>query len=148
MSPPTPTVAFFDIGGTLASVALSPGGDRIEHLGVHPDVPGVLEDLRRRGARLGIVSDPGPVPHEEVDRALEGPASGASSTPTSSSTAPRTPRASSSGPWRAPVPWTVPSSSARTPANGHTPCGPGCWWRRTHGWRSRCSGETTCATSG
>jgi hypothetical protein len=65
------TVAFFDIGGTLASVTLSPGGDRIERLDVYPRVPEVLEDLRRRGTRLGIVSDPGPLPGEEVDRALE-----------------------------------------------------------------------------
>ncbi len=71
MSTPNGTVAFFDVGGTLASVALSPAGDRIERLAVYPDVPGVLEDLRRRGARLGILSDPGPLPHGEVDRALE-----------------------------------------------------------------------------
>jgi hypothetical protein len=65
------TVAFFDIGGTLASATLSPGGDRIERLGVYPYVPGVLEELRRRGTRVGVISDPGPVPGEEVDRALE-----------------------------------------------------------------------------
>ena len=61
---------FFDIGDTLASVAVSPSGDRIERLAVYPFVPGVLAELRDRGARLGILSDPGPVPHEEVDRAL------------------------------------------------------------------------------
>ncbi|SFT86605.1 Peptidase family M28 [Geodermatophilus amargosae] len=71
MSSLTGTVAFFDLGGTLASVALSPDGDRIADLTVYADVPEVLADLRRRGARGGIVSDPGPVPHEEVDRALE-----------------------------------------------------------------------------
>ena len=70
MSPLTGTVVLFDVGGTLASVTLSPAGDRIETLAVYPDVPDVLEDLRRRGARIGIVSDPGPVPAEEVDRAL------------------------------------------------------------------------------
>lgn len=70
MSSPTGTVAFSDIGGTPASVALSPAGDRIETLAVHPDVPGVLEDLRRRVARVGVVPDPGPLAHEEVDRTL------------------------------------------------------------------------------
>ena len=70
MSSRTGTVVLFDVGGTLASVTLSAGGDRIEHLAVYPDVPGVLDDLRRRGARVGIVSDPGPVPRAEVDRAL------------------------------------------------------------------------------
>ncbi|NEM06069.1 M28 family peptidase [Geodermatophilus normandii] len=71
MSSLTGTVAFFDVGGTLASVALSPDGDRIADLAVYADVPEVLADLRRRGAWVGIVSDPGPVPHEEVDRALQ-----------------------------------------------------------------------------
>src|SRR3712207_9414700 len=71
MSTLTGTVAFFDIGGTLASVTLSPDGDRIADLTVYADVPEVLADLRRRGARVGIVSDPGPVPHGEVDRALQ-----------------------------------------------------------------------------
>src|SRR3712207_2918586 len=71
MNPLTGTVAFFDIGGTLASAGLSPSGDRIEQLAVYPYVPGVLGELRERGARLGIISDPGSLPPEELDRALE-----------------------------------------------------------------------------
>jgi leucyl aminopeptidase len=71
MDPLTGTVVFFDIGGTLASVALSPNGDRVEGLLVYPDVWGVLEELRGRGARLGVISDPGPVASEEIGRALE-----------------------------------------------------------------------------
>ncbi len=59
MNPLTGTVVFFDIGGTLASVALSSNADRIEQLAVYPYVPGVLAELRERGARLGIISDPG-----------------------------------------------------------------------------------------
>ncbi|MCV2489185.1 M20/M25/M40 family metallo-hydrolase [Geodermatophilus sp. YIM 151500] len=65
----TGTAVFFDIGDTLASVALSGAGDRIE-LTVYPYVPGVLAELRDRGARLGVLSDPGPLPTQEVDRAL------------------------------------------------------------------------------
>src|SRR5688500_18951908 len=71
MNPLTGTVAFFDIGGTLASAVLSARGDRIEQLAVYPYVPGVLRQLRERGARLGIMSDPGSLPHEELDRALD-----------------------------------------------------------------------------
>ena len=67
----TGTSVFFDIGDTLASVTLAPAGDRIDRLAVYPYVPGVLAELRDRGARLGIISDRGPIPAEEVDRALE-----------------------------------------------------------------------------
>jgi hypothetical protein len=65
------TVAFFDIGRTLAVVAMSARGDRIEKLAVYPYVPGVLGELRDRGARLGIISNPGPLPAAEVNHALE-----------------------------------------------------------------------------
>lgn len=71
MDPLTGTLAFFDIGNTLASVTISPSGDRIEKLTVYPDVPGVLGELRDHGARLGIISNPGPIPAEDVNRALE-----------------------------------------------------------------------------
>jgi bacterial leucyl aminopeptidase len=67
-----PAVAFFDIGHTLALVAMSACGDRIENLAVYPYVPGVLGELRDRGARLGVISDPGPLPAAEVNHGLEG----------------------------------------------------------------------------
>jgi hypothetical protein len=63
-------VAFFDIGDTLAAVSLSGSGDRIE-LTAFPGVREVLDDLRARGVRLGVVSDPGPIPPDEVTRALK-----------------------------------------------------------------------------
>jgi hypothetical protein len=63
-------VAFFDIGNTLASVAVSPSGDRIEQLTVYPDVPSVLRALRNQGVRLGIISDRGTIPAENVNQAL------------------------------------------------------------------------------
>src|SRR5215204_5783871 len=62
--------AFFDIGNTLASVTIAAGGDRIESLAVYPYVPGVLAELRDLGARLGIISDRGPIPADEVNQAL------------------------------------------------------------------------------
>jgi hypothetical protein len=64
-------VAFFDIGDTLASVGLSPSGEEIESLTAYPYVPGVLDELRGRGVRLGVLSHRGPIPAQEVDRALE-----------------------------------------------------------------------------
>lgn len=63
-------VAFFDIGDTLAAVSLPGSGDRIE-LTAFPGVREVLDDLRARGVRLGVVSDPGPIPPDEVTRALK-----------------------------------------------------------------------------
>src|SRR6266536_5814472 len=65
-------VAFFDIGDTLASVTVSPSGERIERLTVYPDVPSVLRALRDQGVRLGIISDRGTIPAESVNQALEG----------------------------------------------------------------------------
>ena len=67
----TGTVVFFDIGNTLASVAISPSGDRIEELAVYPYVAGVLVELRERGARLGIISNRGGIAADEVNRALQ-----------------------------------------------------------------------------
>lgn len=67
----TGAVAFFDIGNTLASVAISPSGDRIDRLTVYPYVPGVLTELSERGARLGIISNPGALPAQEVNQALQ-----------------------------------------------------------------------------
>jgi bacterial leucyl aminopeptidase len=64
-------VAFFDIGNTLASVVVAPSGDRIERLTVFPDVPAVLGALISRGVRLGIISDRGTIPAEQVNQALE-----------------------------------------------------------------------------
>jgi hypothetical protein len=64
-------VAFFDIGNTLATVVVAASGDRIERLSVYPDVPSVLTELRDRGVRLGIISDRGPIPAEQVNHALE-----------------------------------------------------------------------------
>lgn len=64
------TAVFFDIGNTLASVALSSTGDRIDHLAVYSYVPEVLTELRECGARLGVISDRGPVPESDVNAAL------------------------------------------------------------------------------
>jgi hypothetical protein len=67
----TGALAFFDIGDTLASVSVSPSGDQIEKLTVYPYVPGILGKLRDYGARLGIISNRGPLPAEDVNQALE-----------------------------------------------------------------------------
>jgi len=64
-------VAFFDIGNTLAMVLVSAAGNRIDELTVFPDIPPVLEELRLKGVRLGILSDRGSIPEEDVNEALE-----------------------------------------------------------------------------
>jgi len=63
-------VAFFDIGDTLASVTVAPTGDRIERLTAYPHVPPVLAALRDQEVPLGVISDRGPFPAEEVNQAL------------------------------------------------------------------------------
>lgn len=62
---------FFDIGETLGSVRLTASADSIERIDVFPEVPGVLRELSNRGARLGIISNPGGISEDEVKRALE-----------------------------------------------------------------------------
>jgi phosphoglycolate phosphatase-like HAD superfamily hydrolase len=65
------SVVFFDIGNTLASVRVSTDGRDIESLIVYPEILSVLETLREKGARLGILSDRGAIPEERVNAALD-----------------------------------------------------------------------------
>lgn len=65
------TVVLFDVGDTVASVAVGAVGDRIVRLSVYPHVPAVLGRLREGGARLGILSDPGGIPAGDLDQALQ-----------------------------------------------------------------------------
>jgi hypothetical protein len=58
---------FFDIGSTLGEPRLSPPPHfRLEQLDLYPYVPGVLADLRSRGARLGIISNIGEITPEQI----------------------------------------------------------------------------------
>ncbi|WP_431676894.1 M20/M25/M40 family metallo-hydrolase [Kitasatospora sp. KL5] len=50
---------------------VSPDGQDITDLTSFPDVPAVLEALRGRSVRLGILSDRGPVPADRVEAALD-----------------------------------------------------------------------------
>lgn len=63
-------VVFLDIGNTLASVRVSVDQQDIESLTVYPGIPLILEKLREKGARLGILSDRGTIPEERVNAAL------------------------------------------------------------------------------
>ena len=63
-------VAFFDIGNTLAAVRVAATQNRIEEMMVYPDVLPMLEALDQKGARLGILSNRGLVPEENVNEAL------------------------------------------------------------------------------
>ena len=64
--------AFFDIGETLGSARFSPHlPHRLERLDVYPQVPEVLQGLRDNDVRLGIVSNVGQEPAENVRRVLE-----------------------------------------------------------------------------
>ncbi|EQD86086.1 peptidase M28 [Saccharopolyspora erythraea D] len=61
---------FFDLGDTLASVAVGPDGRTIVELKVFDDVRPILDDLRELGCPLGLISNPGAISHDEVDRWL------------------------------------------------------------------------------
>ena len=64
------SVFFFDIGDTLGAVTFNGAGDRIERIDVFPNVTDILRKLHERGARLGIISNRGEIPEENVLEAL------------------------------------------------------------------------------
>lgn len=68
---PPCTAAFFDISSTLAFVRASADATRIEELAVYPGVRKVLADLSGAGVRLGIITDPAPVPAAAFRSKLE-----------------------------------------------------------------------------
>ncbi|MGI8806992.1 MAG: M28 family peptidase [Acidimicrobiales bacterium] len=80
-APTDGAVAFFDIGNTLASVALSADGERIERLTAYGHVPPVLAALKERGVSIGIISDRGAITEDDVNVALAGAGLDASLTP-------------------------------------------------------------------
>ena len=49
---------------------VSSSGDRLESLAIYPYVPRVLQDLRAQGVRLGIISNRGSLPEEQINEAL------------------------------------------------------------------------------
>lgn len=64
------SAVFFDIGNTLGSVIRDPSGRTIERIDVLDGVLESLNELRRRGLRLGIISDRGTIEEREVLRAM------------------------------------------------------------------------------
>ena len=62
-------VVFFDIGDTLASVKIGPN-DSVEITPLRGVVE-VLQELRAQGARLGIISNRGNIPEQNVNDALK-----------------------------------------------------------------------------
>jgi leucyl aminopeptidase len=62
-------VVFFDIGDTLASVTIGPN-DSIELTPLR-EVEQVLQELHTQGARLGIISNRGNIPEQNVNDALK-----------------------------------------------------------------------------
>jgi FMN phosphatase YigB (HAD superfamily) len=58
---------FFDLGGTLGTAVVS---THLTGFDVFPFVPGLLESLRQRPVRLGVISNTGADGHETVDAVL------------------------------------------------------------------------------
>lgn len=66
------SVAFFDIGDTLGAVELSgsAGGGSAVTITPFPGVLDALRALRSSGARMGLLSNPGPIPVADVEAGL------------------------------------------------------------------------------
>jgi hypothetical protein len=62
-------VIFFDIGETLGQVSMNPDG-RPLRLSLYPYVTPILTSLRDAGLRLGVISNTGDRPREEIDALL------------------------------------------------------------------------------
>ncbi|BAY09920.1 M20/M25/M40 family metallo-hydrolase [Calothrix sp. NIES-2098] len=71
MSETAQPAIFFDIGATLGSPRISPFPYRLEGLDVYPYVPEILQQLRDRNLRLGIISNIGDDTPENVKRVLQ-----------------------------------------------------------------------------
>jgi bacterial leucyl aminopeptidase len=64
------SVVFFDIGGTLGSVQISPEGSPIR-LEVYSEARETLDLLRQQQVRMGIISNPGSASPATVEGLLE-----------------------------------------------------------------------------
>src|SRR4051794_21928350 len=62
---------FFDLGDTLGTAVLSPPPSRLVSFDVFPFVPPLLESLKGRGLRLGVISNTGEDGGTAVDSVLE-----------------------------------------------------------------------------
>src|SRR4051812_25079851 len=70
MSFPPGSTAFFDIWTTLAFVELSADGEHLATFTVYPHVIKILRELAGEGVRLGVLSDRGRIPEDEMRYAL------------------------------------------------------------------------------
>jgi len=64
-------IIFFDLGNTLGEARLSTSSDSVERFDVFPGIPQVLDSLQRAGMTLGIISNTGTIPGQNVAAALE-----------------------------------------------------------------------------
>jgi len=63
-------VIFFDLGDTLGTPSFSPPPVHLAGFDVFPFVPTLLQDLKSRGLRLGLISNTGDDPGVAVDSVL------------------------------------------------------------------------------
>src|SRR5947209_3777907 len=61
---------FFDLGDTLGTPVLTPAGLQLEGFNVFPFAPPVLQWVRDRGLRNGIISNTGEDPGSHVNQVL------------------------------------------------------------------------------
>lgn len=64
-------VLFFDLGDTLGSPILTPPPMHLTGFSVFPFVRPILDDIRRRGLRIGVISNSGDDEGERVNQVLE-----------------------------------------------------------------------------
>jgi hypothetical protein len=71
MTASTISAIFFDLGDTLGTPVLSPPPSRLVRFDVFPFVPPILDDLKRRKFRLGVISNTGDDSGASVNGVLE-----------------------------------------------------------------------------
>ncbi|MGX1008012.1 hypothetical protein AB7M74_001872 [Bradyrhizobium japonicum] len=64
-------VLFFDLGDTLGSPILTPPPMHLTGFNVFPFVLPILDDIRRRGLRIGVISNSGDDEGEKINHVLE-----------------------------------------------------------------------------
>jgi leucyl aminopeptidase len=64
-------VVFFDLGETLGSPVFLPGSIHLADFQVFPFVPSLLQQLKERGLKMGLISNTGEDTGTQIDQVLE-----------------------------------------------------------------------------
>jgi bacterial leucyl aminopeptidase len=65
------SVVFFDIGDTLGTAKISHSAARLEGIDIYPYIPNILQQLKDRSFKIGIISNTGNETVDSMNRVLE-----------------------------------------------------------------------------